>query len=105
MIITGMDNFQNICRQRLVEWYNSQDFGEREPITLDDTFVVWSCKILQNYKCLASTTVPGDSIYVEYTFNGDKKELYEDVYKKIVNQAYTEDFLELTHEYSYAIKN
>ena len=74
MIITGTDNFQNICRQRLVEWYNGQDFGKREPITLDNTF------------------------------NGGKKELYEDVYKKIVNQAYTEEFLELTHEYSCAIK-
>lgn len=36
MIITGTDNFQNICRQRLVEWYNGQDFGKREPITLDN---------------------------------------------------------------------
>lgn len=30
-------------------------------------FIVWSCKTLQNYKCLASTTVSGDGIYVEYT--------------------------------------
>lgn len=54
-------------------------------------FVVWSCKILQNYKCLASTTVSGDGIYAEYTYNGDKQELYEDVYGKITNTCHTEE--------------
>ena len=38
---------------------------------------------LQNYKCLASTSVSGDGIYAEYTYNGDKQELYEDVITKI----------------------
>ena len=23
MIITGMNNFQNICKKKLVEWYNT----------------------------------------------------------------------------------
>lgn len=41
-------------------------------------------KTLQNYKALLSTTVP-DGIYAEYTFNGDKGELYEDVYSKLTN--------------------
>ena len=54
-------------------------------------FIVWSCKTLQNYKCLASTTIPGDGIYVEYTYNGDKQELYEDVYKKVTNTCITEE--------------
>ena len=45
----------------------------------------------QNYKCLASTTVSGDGIYAEYTYNGDKQELYEDVYQKLTNTRYTEE--------------
>ena len=53
--------------------------------------IVWSCKTLQNYKCLASTTVSGDGIYAEYTYNGDKQELYEDVYGKISNACHTEE--------------
>lgn len=57
----------------------------------DDVFIVWSCKTLQNYKCLVSTTVPGDGIYVEYTYNGDKQELYEDIYKKVTNTCITEE--------------
>ncbi len=86
MNITSMDQFQTICRKRLVEWYhvNRPD----RPITLEDTYVVWSCKTLQNFKLLASTAVSGDGIYAEYTFNGDKNELYEDVYAKLSNKSY-----------------
>lgn len=34
---------------------------------------------------------PWDGIYAEYTFNGDKQELYEDVYKKLTNTCHTEE--------------
>lgn len=87
MIITGMKHFQNVCKKKLVEWYNTNAdiYHTQQRINLDDVFVVWSCKTLQNYKCLVSTTVPGDGIYAEYTYNGDKQELYEDVYKKFTN--------------------
>lgn len=87
MIINGMEHFQEVCRNALVEWYNMY----REPeISYEDTFVVWSCKTLQNYKCLVSTSVRNDTTYAEYTFNGDKKELYEDVYKKMTNRCIKE---------------
>ena len=50
---------------------------------------------LQNYKCLASTTISGDGIYAEYTYHGDKQELYEDVYGKLTDTCicllYTSD--------------
>lgn len=87
MIINGMEHFQEVCRNALVEWYNEH---ENVKISYDNTFVVWSCKTLQNYKALLSTTVSGDGIYCEYTYNGDKKELYEDVYKKLTNQCIKE---------------
>lgn len=85
--ISGMDHFQKLCREQLVEWYKiSYELGKTcKKIGFDETFVVWSCKTLQNYKCLVSTTVDGDGIYAEYTYNGDKRELYEDVYKKVTN--------------------
>lgn len=89
MIITEMNHFQRVCLKKLVEWYHN-NYPDVE-IDLTDTFVVWSCKTLQNYKCLVSTTVPGDGIYVEYTYNGDKQELYEDVYKKVINTCITEE--------------
>lgn len=87
MIITGMQHFESVCKKKMVDWYNSHMLeGE---IERDAVFVVWSCKTLQNYKCLVSTTVSGDGIYAEYTYNGDKQELYEDVYKKQTNKCYT----------------
>lgn len=94
MIITGMDHFQSVCKRKLVEWYNARSpmtMPGTSEIDLSNVFIVWSCKTLQNYKCLASTTVSGDGIYAEYTYNGDKQELYEDVYKKLTNTKITEE--------------
>ena len=96
MIITGMAHFQSECKKKLVEWYNNsenvhKDPNDTQPIDLSNVFIVWSCKTLQNYKALASTTVAGDGIYAEYTYNGDKQELYEDVYKKVSNTCHTEE--------------
>ena len=89
MIITGMDHFQSVCKKKLVEW--CQKHRQATPIDLSNVFIVWSCKTLQNYKCLASTTVSSDGIYAEYTYNGDKQELYEDVYKKVDNTCHKEE--------------
>ena len=89
MIITGMAHFASVCKKKLVEWYNAQEGNM--PIDLSNVYIVWSCKTLQNYKCLASTTVSGDGIYAEYTYNGDKQELYEDIYRKVENTCHTEE--------------
>lgn len=95
MLITGMSHFESVCKKKLVAWYNHESEcvnGEvNQKIDLSNVFVVWSCKTLQNYKALLSTTVSGDGIYVEYTFNGDKRELYQDVYKKIDNSCIVEE--------------
>lgn len=47
----------------------------------DEVYVVWWAKILQNWKCLVSTTLP-DGRYYEVTYNGDRNECYLDVYQK-----------------------
>ena len=87
VIITGMDHFQSVCKRKLVEWYRKN--RPEVEIDLSNVFIVWSCKTLQNYKCLASTAISGDGIYAEYTFNGDKQEMYEDVYQKLTNTCIT----------------
>lgn len=95
MIVTGMDHFLSICKRKLVEWYNdafdSMSVYVQENIDRSQVYVVWSCKTLQNYKALLSTAVSGDGIYVEFTYNGDKQELYMDVYHKVVNRKITEE--------------
>ena len=89
MIITGMKHFESVCQKKLVEWYNRDTLIVGNEIDLGDVFIVWSCKTLQNYKCLVSTAVSGDGIYAEYTYNGDKQELYEDIYRKVKNTCHT----------------
>ena len=51
-----------------------------------EVFDVWYCKTLQNHKALLSTTL-ADGMYYELTYNGDKKELYFDAYKKFENRC------------------
>ena len=78
-----MDNgkFMELVKKTVVDYFN-QDTGKincRE-ITEDDVFIVWCCKTLQNNKALAGVT--SSDMYYEITHNGDKGELYVDVYKK-----------------------
>lgn len=89
MIITGNAHFEAVCHKKMVEWYREK-FPEKNA-TEANVFTVWLCKTLQNYKCLVSTTFPGDGIYAEYTYNGDTQELYEDVYRKVTNRRITEE--------------
>lgn len=51
-----------------------------------EPFIVWKCKVLQNWKYLLSTRLP-DGMYYELTFNGDKQEWYLDAYKKFENRC------------------
>lgn len=63
---------------------NHIDKTDNIKITLDDVYIVWFCKTLQNWKALISTTIP-DGMYYEVTYNGDTDETYIDVYKKWEN--------------------
>ena len=51
----------------------------------DDMYIVWFCKTLQNWKALVSGVHITE--YIEVTYNGDKQELYVDVYTKMCNQC------------------
>ena len=62
------------------------DKTDGKSITTDDVYVVWYCKTLQNWKALASTTLP-DGMYYELTLNGDRAELYFNAYKKFENRC------------------
>lgn len=81
----GNDAFMNLCKEIVVDYFNSHaDKTDNRKITADDVFVVWCCKTLQNNKALLSTTV-SDGMYYEITHNGDKNEIYVDAYKKWEN--------------------
>lgn len=81
----GNDEFINKCKEIVKKYVNEHlDKSDNKQITINDVFVVWSCKTLQNNKALLSTTL-FDGMYYEITHNGDKKEIYVDAYKKFQN--------------------
>ncbi|MGN8729831.1 DUF6275 family protein [Hornefia butyriciproducens] len=76
---------QEKAKRIVANLYNDQaGKDEISAVTAEDVYVVWFCKTLQNWKALLSTDLP-DGMYFEVTYNGDKKEAYLDVYKKIRN--------------------
>lgn len=66
------------------------DFGyDVKDIKPSDMFVVWSCKTLQSWKAIVS----GFNVkeLIEVTYNGDKDEIYVDVYEKKLNTVISHD--------------
>lgn len=80
-----MNNFLDLARIEVSE-YALAHLDKSEEIPDFEVFVVWSCKTLQNYKALISTSLP-DGMYYEITYNGYKNELYFDAYKKFENKC------------------
>ena len=83
----GNEEFLRKCMEIVRDYTNEHlDKTDNKEITLDDVFIVWSCKTLQNNKALLSTKL-FDGMYYELTHNGDKKEIYVDAYKKFENRC------------------
>ena len=84
----GSKEFIDICKKIIADYYN--EHKDKTDVTgeigVDDVFEVWYCKSLQNHKALLSTSL-FDGMYYELTYNGDKKELYFDSYKKFENRC------------------
>lgn len=81
----GSKEFIEKCKE-IVKQYAEEHLDKSDVIPNFDVFVVWQCKTLQNNKALLSTSL-SDGMYYELTYNGDKKELYFDAYKKFENKA------------------
>jgi hypothetical protein len=70
------------AKKLVVNYFNSQsEKTDNFELTLDQVYIVWFSKTLQNWKALLSTEVV-DGMYYEVTYNGDKREAYIDAYKK-----------------------
>ena len=81
----GSKEFIDDCKEKVRSYAMGHLDKSDETPTLE-VFVVWYSKTLQNYKALLSTSLP-DGMYYELTYNGDKKELYFDAYKKFENKC------------------
>ena len=68
--------FTSKCKALVMDYTNEHlDVTDGQQITVDDVFIVWQVKALQNNKALLSTTL-SDGMYYELTYNGDKGEIY-----------------------------
>lgn len=72
------NKFEFICKNIV-----ANDTG----VNIEDVFIVWISKVLQNNKAMLSTTMQG-SPYYEITYNGNKDEFYIDKYMKESNRVF-----------------
>lgn len=89
------DEFINRCKQEVKNYYKTEVipfddnnnflFNIEEFIDNLDVFAVWYCKTLQNHKAILSTHYSDQRLF-EFTYNGDKDEIYLDCYDKECNR-------------------
>ncbi|MCD7123670.1 DUF6275 family protein [Limosilactobacillus caviae] len=86
------ERFVELAKEKVVEYIVSNVVEKGgylvEPPKI---FVVWYAKVLQNHKALLAVDDPNDRHYYEATYNGDKKQLYLDVYDKQENKCFEVD--------------
>lgn len=78
------ERFIELAKEKVRDYENDRVDLNFTNVQIEDVFVVWSCKTLQNSKALLSAKHKG-AFYYEFTYNGDKEEVYMDIYKKVVN--------------------
>lgn len=78
----GTDEFLNWASSEVRKYINKR--YPKTELDVFEVYVCWVCKTLQNNKVLLATTLK-DNMYFEVTYNGDKKEMYLDAYKKEKN--------------------
>lgn len=78
----GNDEFLNWASSEVRKYVNKH--YPKTELDVFEVYVCWACKTLQNNKVLLATTLK-DNMYFEVTYNGDKKEMYLDAYKKEKN--------------------
>lgn len=71
-------NYEVICKNALIEQLKKL---YNEDFKIEDLHLVWFSKILQNYKCVI-IDLKANQRYYELTFNGDRNEIYIDIYQK-----------------------
>lgn len=80
----GNKEFVELAKEAVLNTYNKGREKDDCIRSTDELYVVWLCKVLQNNKALLSSQ-HNDGLYYEVTYNGDKKEMYVDEYKKETN--------------------
>jgi hypothetical protein len=85
------DRFLRAAKLYVVGANNNRVDNEDQELSVEDLYIVWFAKTLQNWKALISTSKAGDGLYFEVTHNGDKRETYVDTYIKISNDSFSQE--------------
>lgn len=72
----GNDEFQKKVKESV---------AEKTGLSVDQIYIVWMVKVLQNNKALASTT-ENDGLYFEVTYDGNNDRAFIDEYIKSSNE-------------------
>ncbi len=80
------EDFQQLARDTVYGYIIGHLDKSDAPIsfTVENVYVVWFSKTLQNWKALVSSDLP-DGMYYEVTYNGNTQEIYLDAYRKVDN--------------------
>lgn len=80
------EDFRKIAKRAISRYINGNlsPLDRLSIISENDVIVVWECKILQNNKAMFIAK-KNPNVYFEFSWNGDKKEGYLDVYHKCRN--------------------
>ena len=73
---------------------NKHNLSPWNEIDTDEFSIVWFCYILGGWKALVTTPNIKTGIYYEVTYNKNKQETYLDVYSKVENACYTDEWLD-----------
>ena len=82
--MTGQ-RFISFSKSKVQQWL-VHDVEDMDGISYNDIFIVWYSKTLQNRKVLLGTCFTDH--YFECTFDGDKGEMYVDVYDQVQNECF-----------------
>lgn len=81
--INSDSNFESIIKNSIqIAFKQVYD----ETVNKDNMYTVWFCKVLQNFKAIV--VIKKDDapyFFCECTYNGDRNEIYIDMYKKHKN--------------------
>lgn len=80
------EDMQEKAKNAVLGYYSKHGLN----LSKDNVFVVWFCKTLQNWKCILASTNK-DMLLFEVSYNGDKNEMYVDVYDKKENIVVKEE--------------
>ncbi len=71
-------NYEVICKNALIKALRE---NYNEELTIEELHLVWFAKALENYKCVI-IDLKDNQRYYELTYNGNKNEIYLDIYNK-----------------------